>query len=173
MVCSTELKARESTPDHLILCFWSGQCLHSTTPCLRPLLTMFCRRLVTMRLSCTVKDSRHVHILLTWSRTGFNIIPAYSEFFHLDTLSKSLLTACYFIGAIVSSGVAPMICNKLGRKNTIFVSVLIKFLGIILMSTSQNFGMFIAGRIILGAGSGVSGTATPTYAFSLYSLVGC
>jgi MFS family permease len=66
------------------------------------------------------------------------------------------------VGAIVACVLAGPICNIIGRKNTIIISALVKFVGIILMSAAQNFGMFIAGRIILGFGSGISGTATPT-----------
>ncbi|RDW63779.1 hypothetical protein BP6252_11324 [Coleophoma cylindrospora] len=95
--------------------------------------------------------------------TGFNIIPAYANYFKLDTVTRSVLTAVSFVGAIVSALSFGPICNKIGRKNTIIVSAFIKFLGIGLMAGAQSYGMFLAARVVLGFGSGISGIGTPTW----------
>lgn len=101
-------------------------------------------------------------ITLTQCRTGFNIIPAYSKYFGLTTVTKSVLSGCYFVGSTFACLVFGMIANKIGRKKSIIISAFIKLTGIVLMAAAQNFGMFLAGRIILGFGSGASGTTTPT-----------
>ncbi|KAH8658178.1 MFS sugar transporter-like protein [Xylariales sp. PMI_506] len=95
--------------------------------------------------------------------TGFNIIPAYSTYFHTNTLQKSVLTAMSFVGAIIACFIAPSVCNKLGRKNAIIIACCIKLVGVILMAAANGYGAFLAGRIILGVGSGFSGCATPTW----------
>lgn len=94
-------------------------------------------------------------------RTGFNIIPAYALYFNAGTVQKSVLTAISFVGAIISAACFGMICNKIGRKNTIIVSAFVKFLGIGLMAGAQSYGMFLGARLILGFGSGISGIGTP------------
>lgn len=42
--------------------------------------------------------------------TEFNIIPAYASYFHLDTVSKSVLTAISFVGAIASAATFGYTC---------------------------------------------------------------
>lgn len=44
-----------------------------------------------------------------------------------------------------------------------FCGAIVTIIGVVIQTASQNVGMFIAGRIIIGVGTGISGVAAPTY----------
>lgn len=94
---------------------------------------------------------------------GLNILPSYTDYFHLDTTSLSLNTASIWIGAMVAGFFAGYLSDWLGRKPVLFWGAIITIIGVVIQTASQNIGMFIAGRIIIGLGSGISGVAAPTY----------
>lgn len=81
---------------------------------------------------------------------------------NLTTATKSLNSAASFLGwAIVSTFMGPVV-DRVGRRTGVFISVVLKIIGVVLMTCAQEVGMFVAGRMILGAGSGTSSIAAST-----------
>lgn len=90
-------------------------------------------------------------------------MPSYSATLKLTTATKSLNSAASFLGwAVVSTFMGPVV-DKIGRRTGVLISVFLKFIGIALMTSAQGVGMFVAGRMILGAGNGTSSIAASTY----------
>lgn len=94
---------------------------------------------------------------------GLNILPSYTDYFNLNTASLSLNTASIWVGSMVAGFFAGQLSDWLGRKKVMFWGAATTIIGVIIQTASQNVGMFIAGRIIIGLGSGISGVAAPTY----------
>ncbi|KAG7404890.1 Lactose permease [Fusarium oxysporum f. sp. rapae] len=95
--------------------------------------------------------------------SGINIIPSYTEFLNLNTTTRALNVSANFIGWGIASLTMGPVVNAIGRKNSILVALLTKLFSIGLVAGSQNFAMFLSGRIILGVASGLSSIAGSTW----------
>ncbi|OJD30974.1 hexose transporter [Diplodia corticola] len=116
----------------------------------------------TLVISVCVVDS--VTIAYDGSLMGsLNAMPAYANYFTLTTATTSLNTAATFIGAILLSPLAAPLINWRGRKCGIYVSALVQIIGAILQGSAQGIAMFIVGRLLIGAGSGLAQTSAATY----------
>lgn len=78
-------------------------------------------------------------------------------------MNTALNTSAVGIGNCVAGFFNGMMCDYFGRRLTLFYASCIALVGIIIQSAAQNTGMFIAGRVIIGFGVGVSSAASPTY----------
>ncbi|KAK7409336.1 hypothetical protein QQX98_008460 [Neonectria punicea] len=94
---------------------------------------------------------------------GLNILPSYTDYFHLTTASLALNTAAVWMGSTISGIVFAKVPDLIGRKWTLFISALITIVGVILQTAAQNTEMFIVARIIIGFGTGGSSVAGPVY----------
>lgn len=94
---------------------------------------------------------------------GLNILPSYTDYFHLNAATKGLNTASVFIGGILGPLVSGIAADRLGRRPAIFWGCCITLLGILLQTAAQNTGMFVVGRVFLGFGSQISGIAAGVY----------
>lgn len=65
---------------------------------------------------------------------------------------KSLLTASYSLGAVLSLPFVPIVSDKLGRRWSILAGSCVLCAGAILQGASRNMAMYVAARIILGFG---------------------
>jgi MFS family permease len=92
---------------------------------------------------------------------GLQILPSYSEYFHLTTATTGLNNAAAWMGAILCTPFMQFVPDKFGRKNAILASAVTCFIGTILQAAAQNIGMFITARIIIGIGSALSSAAAP------------
>ncbi|KAK5065261.1 hypothetical protein LTR84_001099 [Exophiala bonariae] len=92
---------------------------------------------------------------------GLQILPSYTEYFHLNTATNGLNNAASWMGAILATPFLQILPDTFGRKRAILFSALICFVGIALQSAAQNIGMFIVSRIIVGLGSQLSSAAAP------------
>lgn len=90
-----------------------------------------------------------------------------------------LFNAIQSIGAIVSIPMAPYIADPYGRKAGVFLGATIVLIGAILQTCTQNLGMFIGSRFLVGFGTTfaqmaspllVSETAYPTQRATMTSL---
>ncbi|KAH7156628.1 hexose transporter [Dactylonectria macrodidyma] len=82
--------------------------------------------------------------------TGINIMPSYTEFLQLTTATRALSVSANFIGwGIASLTMGPLV-DKVGRKNAVLISLLVKCFSVGLIAGARNFAMFISGRILLG-----------------------
>lgn len=80
-----------------------------------------------------------------------------------------------FLGAVISG----MMTDKLGRRNSIFVSSIIFVIGSIITCAAQAIGMLVVGRLICGIAIGIASAQVPVYISELSPtklrgrLVGC
>lgn len=94
---------------------------------------------------------------------GLNILPSYTDYFHLNAATTGLNTASVFIGGFFGPIISGIMADRLGRRPAIFWGALITIIGIILQTAAQNIAMFVIARIILGFGSSISGVAAGVY----------
>lgn len=94
---------------------------------------------------------------------GINILPSYTETLKLTIVTRNLNAAASFIGwAIVSTFMGPVV-DRVGRRTGVLISVILKIIGVVVMTCAHNAGSFVAGRMILGAGNGTSSIAASSW----------
>ncbi|CAL5868912.1 uncharacterized protein PFLUO_LOCUS3139 [Penicillium psychrofluorescens] len=93
---------------------------------------------------------------------GLLILPSYSEYFHLTTATEGLNNAAVWMGGILGAFLMQPIPDHFGRRRAILIASIITIIGVILQGASQNIGMFVVARIIVGIGSAISNGAAPT-----------
>lgn len=94
---------------------------------------------------------------------GLNILPSYTDYFHLNAATTGLNTASIFIGGFLGPLGTGVVSDRLGRRPTILWGSLVTIVGVVLQTAAQDIAMFVVGRIVLGFGSAVSGTAAGVY----------
>lgn len=65
------------------------------------------------------------------------------------------------IGVLISTLFSSQLCEMLGRKKPITIGTALITFGSALQAGAQNLGMFIAGRLIIGLGTGIVAVAAP------------
>ena len=94
---------------------------------------------------------------------GLNILPSYTDYFHLNPATTGLNTSSVFIGGFFGPMVTGIIADRYGRRPAIFWGSIILLMGILLQSAAQNTAMFVIGRIMLGFGQAISGISAGVY----------
>ncbi|KKY21429.1 putative hexose transporter [Phaeomoniella chlamydospora] len=92
---------------------------------------------------------------------GLNILPAYTEYFHLNTATTGLNNAGMWMGEIFAVFFMKWLADYYGRKKAVVITCFICAVGVIIQSAAQNTAMFVIGRMIVGAGALLSGGAAP------------
>jgi MFS family permease len=118
---------------------------------------------VTVLLLCTAVAQSVTMGYDASMMNGLNILPSYTDYFNLNTASLSLNTASIWVGGMLAGLFAGSLSDWIGRKKVLLIGAVATIVGVIIQTASQNVGMFIAGRIIIGLGAGISGVAAPTY----------
>ncbi|KAH6880488.1 general substrate transporter [Thelonectria olida] len=87
----------------------------------------------------------------------------WKEYFpEVDDANKlGILINMYNIGSIVSFFFVPYMADNLGRKPTIMVGCVIMILGAFLSAFCNGYGMYIAGRFVLGFGNSLAQMSSP------------
>ncbi|KAI1864040.1 uncharacterized protein JN550_009060 [Neoarthrinium moseri] len=93
---------------------------------------------------------------------GLLILPSYTEYFNLTTATTGLNTAAMWMGQIVGSLLMQPAADLLGRKRAVIAAAILTIVGVVLQAASQNIGMFVGARIIVGIGQAISNAAAPT-----------
>lgn len=94
---------------------------------------------------------------------GLNILPSYTDYFHLNTTTFALNTAAVWIGSFLPGFTYQKVPDLIGRKWSLFFASIIIIIGVIIQTAAQNVGMFVVSRIIGGYGSGAAAIAGPVY----------
>jgi MFS family permease len=89
-------------------------------------------------------------------------MPGYKSFLKLTTATQSLNVSSTFIGWGIASFTMGPVINRIGRKNGVAMSIVLKLTGVTLMTAAQNVGMFVAGRVMMGLGTGTSAMSAST-----------
>jgi sugar porter (SP) family MFS transporter len=114
-------------------------------------------------------------LLVASATTGYdgsllNLLQQYnyweSYFDHVGTLKSKtsllgLLTNMFTIGSIISMFTVPYITDRWGRKPCIIVGCVFMIIGGFINTFSINYGMFCAGRFVLGYGNSMAQLASP------------
>ncbi|CAI7611042.1 unnamed protein product [Penicillium glandicola] len=72
-----------------------------------------------------------------------------------------LMNAIYQIGSLASFPFVPFIADRWGRKIPIMIGCVLMILGGLLGSFCTNYGMYVAGRLLLGFGNSLAQMASP------------
>lgn len=107
------------------------------------------RALVVALIAVSIVDS----VLLGYDSSlmgSLNVMPTYKGYFALTTATKSLNTASSYVGGSCSALFAGFLVDYLGRTKCIYISAYVTLVGAVIQTASQNIGMFIAGRFIVG-----------------------
>lgn len=92
-------------------------------------------------------------------RNGINIMPQYSASFQLTTVTLALQTCASFIGWGIASLTMGPVVEKVGRKCGVIIAVVLKLIGVSMMTAASNGATFVIGRIFLGYGTGTAAVA--------------
>ncbi|EJU04674.1 hypothetical protein DACRYDRAFT_104550 [Dacryopinax primogenitus] len=95
---------------------------------------------------------------------GLLATPTFTSYFGLNSDNEGLVTAMYVIGNCVGSVFAAECADRWGRRFGMTLGSCICILGVILQVSSDNRGMLMSGRFILGMGAVIVHTAGPAYA---------
>jgi fucose permease len=96
-------------------------------------------------------------------RNGLNILPSYTDYFHLNTATMSLSTAALWIGGAIAGLTYGQVTDMIGRRYALFWAALGTLLSVVLQTAAQNTAMFVIARILVGYGTSASTLTGPTY----------
>lgn len=82
---------------------------------------------------------------------------------HLDTRQNSLVNAGMPLGAVGGALILSPANEYFGRKGAIIISIILYTIGAALEAGAMDFGMIVAGRVVLGLGVGLEGGTVPVY----------
>ncbi|KAJ7618656.1 hexose transporter [Roridomyces roridus] len=84
---------------------------------------------------------------------GLQAVDSWDSFYNSPRSTLlGVMTAMYSLGAICALPLVPYVNDHLGRRMAIAVGSVLMVIGAALQTASQNFGMFVASRAILGLG---------------------
>lgn len=93
---------------------------------------------------------------------GLIAVPQFSNYFTLTPVNTGLMNASVWMGSILSCIVMQYMADHFGRKKTILLASILSFSGVAIQTSStDNMGMFIFARIILGFCTQLTGAASP------------
>lgn len=109
-------------------------------------------------------------VLTSWQSLGYdasmmnalNILPSYTDYFHLTAATIGLNSGIVWIGTVVGSLLFAKVPDLIGRKPALFYSALVAIIGSALQAASQHIAMFLVARFVLGLGLGGTYIAGPT-----------
>ncbi|GAA5924819.1 sugar porter family MFS transporter [Sporobolomyces koalae] len=79
-----------------------------------------------------------------------------------DPNVSGITVSIYEIGCLLGAIGAIFIGDKLGRKNTILLGMVVMCIGTVIMTSSYSLGQFIVGRIVCGVGNGFNTATVPS-----------
>lgn len=87
-------------------------------------------------------------------------LPTYwTSFFATTSITAGILTGLYSILTSLSRVAGGTIADRLGGENTVVLSLLVMFIGAVLLGLSHSFALSVAAEVIMGLGMGVSNAA--------------
>jgi len=83
--------------------------------------------------------------------------------FHLTTLQQELVVSTLLIGALLGALLGGFIADHLGRKKTLFLTVILFLTGILVLAGAKGLEALLYGRLISGLAIGIVSMAVPLY----------
>lgn len=102
-------------------------------------------------------------LLMPLSRNALNILPSYTDYFHLTTTTLSLNTAATWMGGGIICLFYGSITDLIGRRPSLIAAAALTIFAAVLQAAAQNIAMFVTARILLGMGMGAATVSGPTY----------
>lgn len=135
------------------------------------ILLLWCSSIMSTVRTAYLALSMPMCSLLTGQSLGFdsammnslNILPSYTDYFHLDTATLSLQSAISWAGMCVASFFYGTLTDYYGRKKAMWISAMITLVGVIIQAAAQNIAMFVVGRFVVGLGNGATYVCGPIY----------
>jgi MFS family permease len=104
-------------------------------------------------------------LAIGWAASHFaGLIPAISEYQHLDATTLDAVFAIYAVGILPGLLVGGRVSDALGRRPVAWVGSAIVLSGTVAMALSQHSGMLLAGRLVIGVGAGFAISACTAWA---------
>ncbi|KAJ7147187.1 MFS sugar transporter-like protein [Mycena crocata] len=94
---------------------------------------------------------------------GLNILPSYTDYFDLNTVTLALNTASVWIGGFLAGISFGKVTDIIGRRPALFWAAVITIIAVILQTAAQNTAMFVVARILIGFGTSASALTGPAY----------
>jgi MFS family permease len=88
-----------------------------------------------------------------------NILPSYTDYFSLTTVTLALNTSSVWIGGALAGLFYGRVTDIIGRRQALLWAAVLTIFAAILQAASQNIPMFVVARILIGFGTGASGIA--------------
>lgn len=83
--------------------------------------------------------------------------------FHLSTFQQELIVSILLIGALIGATFGGVLADKIGRKNSLFFSTILFFVGSALLATADTLVIVMIGRCICGLAVGIVSLVVPLY----------
>lgn len=83
--------------------------------------------------------------------------------FNLSTFGQEFLVSLILLGALFGSWFGGVISDKIGRKKTFFLSIIILFIGTFLFTTTKSYFLLFSSRAVIGFSIGAFSTVVPIY----------
>lgn len=83
--------------------------------------------------------------------------------FNLSTFGQEFLVSLILLGALFGSWLGGIISDKIGRKKTFFLSIIILFIGTFIFTATKIHLLLFTSRAIIGFSIGVFSTVVPIY----------
>lgn len=83
--------------------------------------------------------------------------------FQLSTIQQEVIVSTLLIGALIGALLGGFIADHFGRKKTLFLTLLLFFIGVLTLTESAGFDALLVGRFISGLAIGIVSMAAPLY----------
>jgi MFS family permease len=83
--------------------------------------------------------------------------------FHLSTIQQEVIVSTLLIGALLGALIGGFIADQIGRKKTLFLTLVLFFVGVITLTEADGFQTLLTGRFISGLAVGIVSMAAPLY----------
>lgn len=83
--------------------------------------------------------------------------------FYLTTLEQELVVSTLLIGALIGALAGGFVADHLGRKKTLFLTLALFFIGVLMLTNAEGFNTLLTGRFITGLAVGIVSMAVPLY----------
>ena len=79
------------------------------------------------------------------------------------TFEQELIVSTLLVGALIGAFLGGFIADHFGRKKTLFFTLILFFIGTLLLSDGSSFDWLLIGRFISGLAIGIASVAVPLY----------
>ncbi len=83
--------------------------------------------------------------------------------FHLSIFQQELIVSTLLIGALLGALAGGFLADAFGRKKTLFLTLLLFFIGVLTLTEASSFNSLLWGRFISGLAIGIVSMAAPLY----------